>query len=118
MIVILIFRYNKVICVWISNYFIILYYKLNIFLNIINIKNKLLLICKFEIDESGFVFYVTFYPRNSNYNIDQLKVGRATEINYREAIFPLSFFAKLTDKDISISFTFYNYNIIIFISYF
>ena len=63
----------------------------------------------FEIDESGFVFYVTFYPRNSNYNIDQLKVGRATEINYREAIFPLSFFAKLTDKDISISFTFYNY---------
>ena len=63
----------------------------------------------FEPDDSGFVFYVTFYPRNAYYNIDQLKVGRATEINYRRADFPLYFFAKLNEKEIAISFTFYNY---------
>ena len=63
----------------------------------------------FQPDDSGFVFYVSFYPRNAYYNIDQLKVGRATEINYREAEFPLYFFAKLNVKDIGVSFTFYNY---------
>ena len=63
----------------------------------------------FEPDDSGFVFYISFYPRNSFYNIDQVKVGRSTEINYRDVKFPLSFFTRLSDKDISISFTFYNY---------
>ena len=63
----------------------------------------------FQPDNAGFVFYISFYPRNSFYNIDQVKVGRSTEINYRQTEFPLNFFARLTDKDIAISFTFYNY---------
>ena len=63
----------------------------------------------FQPDNSGFVFYISFYPRNHFYNFDQVKVGRSTEINYRHAEFPLNFFARLTDKDIAISFTFYNY---------
>ena len=63
----------------------------------------------FEKDESGFVFYVSFYPRNHFANIDQVKIGRSTEFNYREVSFPLNFYTKLTDKDIAISFTFYNY---------
>ena len=57
----------------------------------------------------GFVFYMTFYPRNNDYNIDQLKVGRATEFNYREPKFPLNFYTRLTDKEVSVSLTFYNY---------
>ena len=60
-------------------------------------------------DKSGFVFYMTFYPRNNEYNIDQLKVGRSTELNYRQVKFPLNFFAPISGEEISISFTFYNY---------
>ena len=63
----------------------------------------------YEPDDSGFVFYISFYPRNTYHNIDQVKVGRSIELNYRDVKFPLSFFTKLSDKDISISFTFYNY---------
>ena len=63
----------------------------------------------FEKDESGFVFYVSFYPRNHYANIDQVKIGRSTEFNYREVSFPLNFYTKLTDNDLAISFTFYNY---------
>ena len=63
----------------------------------------------FEKDESGFVFYVSFYPRNQYANIDQVKIGRSTEFNYREVSFPLNFYTKLGDQDIAISFTFYNY---------
>ena len=60
-------------------------------------------------DKAGFVFYMTFYPRNNEYNIDQLRVGRSTEFNYREAKFPLNFFAPILNEEIAISFTFYNY---------
>ena len=60
-------------------------------------------------DQSGFVFYITHYPRNGEYNIDQVKAGRSTEFNYRETKFPLNFFTKLTDKDITVSFNFYDY---------
>jgi hypothetical protein len=60
-------------------------------------------------DKAGFVFYITHYPRNSEYNIDQVKAGRSTEFNYREAKFPLNFFTKLTAKDITVSFNFYDF---------
>ena len=30
-------------------------------------------------DNAGFIFYITFYPRNHDYNIDQVKIGRSTE---------------------------------------
>ena len=60
-------------------------------------------------DKSGFVFYMTFYPRNDQYNIDQLKVGRSIELNYREAKFPLNYFSPISNEEITISFTFYNY---------
>ena len=49
---------------------------------------------------------MTFYPRNNDYNIDQLKIGRSTELNYRQVKFPLNFFAQLSKEEISISFTF------------
>ena len=62
-----------------------------------------------ESEQSGFVFYVTFYPRTTEYNMDQVKAGRSIEINYREVKFPLNFYTRLTDKDIAISFNFYNY---------
>ena len=42
----------------------------------------------FDPDVSGFVFYMTFYPRNPLQNFDQLKVGRSTEFNYRNVQFP------------------------------
>ena len=60
-------------------------------------------------DKSGFVFYMTFYPRNDEYSIDQLKVGRSTELNYRQVKFPLNFFAPISGEELALSFTFYNY---------
>ena len=62
-----------------------------------------------EINKSGFTFYMTFYPRNNNYNIDQVKIGRSTEFNYRQVKFPLYYYTKLTSDEVLISFTFYNY---------
>ena len=59
--------------------------------------------------KAGFVFYMTFYPRNNEYNIDQIRVGRSTEFNYREAKFPLNYFTPISDEEMTISFTFYNY---------
>ena len=63
----------------------------------------------YKSDNSGFVFYITYYPRNSEYNIDQVKPGRSTEFNYRDIKFPLHFFTSIKDKDIIISFKFYNF---------
>ena len=62
-----------------------------------------------DLDKSGFVFYMTFYPRNSNYNIDQVKIGRSTEFNYRQVKFPLYYYTKLNTDEVVISLTFYNY---------
>ena len=58
---------------------------------------------------SDFVFYITHYPRITDYNMDQVKVGRSTEFNYRDIKFPLNFFTPLKDKDITVSFNFYNF---------
>ena len=60
-------------------------------------------------DKSGFVFYITHYPRNSEYNMDLVKAGRSTEFSYRETKFPLNFFTKLTTKDVTVSFNFYDF---------
>ena len=60
-------------------------------------------------DNSGFVFYITYYPRNPEYNMDQVKPGRSTEFNYRDIKFPLNFFTPLNEKDIAVSFNFYNF---------
>jgi hypothetical protein len=60
-------------------------------------------------DNSGFVFYITYYPRSSEHNFDQVKEGRSTEFNYRDVRFPLNFFTPIKDKDITVSFNFYNF---------
>ena len=60
-------------------------------------------------DNSGFVFYITYYPRSSEHNFDQVKEGRSTEFNYRDIKFPLNFFTPIKDKDITVSFNFYNF---------
>ena len=60
-------------------------------------------------DNSGFVFYITYYPRNSEHNFDQVKEGRSTELQYRDVKFPLNFYTPIGDKDITVSFNFYNF---------
>ena len=62
-----------------------------------------------KLDNSGFVFYITYYPRNPEYSIDQVKAGRSTEFNYREVKFPLNFYTPIREKDITVSFNFYNF---------
>ena len=62
-----------------------------------------------KLDNSGFVFYITYYPRNPEYSIDQVKAGRSTEFNYREIKFPMNFYTPIKEKDITVSFNFYNF---------
>ena len=62
-----------------------------------------------KLDNSGFVFYITYYPRNPEYSIDQVKAGRSTEFNYRDMKFPLNFYTPIKEKDITVSFNFYNF---------
>ena len=62
-----------------------------------------------KLDNSGFVFYITYYPRNSEYSIDQVKAGRSTEFNYRDIKFPLNFYTPIKEKDVTVSFNFYNF---------
>ena len=62
-----------------------------------------------DLDKSGFVFYITYYPRNPEYSIDQVKAGRSTEFNYRDIKFPLNFYTPIKEKDITVSFNFYNF---------
>ena len=61
--------------------------------------------------QPNFVFYVTFYPRNNIYNIDQVKISSSVEFNYRDSTFPLDYFSKLSySGDITISFNFYDFD--------
>ena len=50
-------------------------------------------------DPSGFIFYITYYPRNSEFSIDQLKEYRTTEFNYRTVTMPLNYYAQITNSD-------------------
>ena len=79
-----------------------------------NIEENKLSLLKVESDtneetdflQGGFIFYITYYPRS---NVDQLKTGQSTEINYRNVNMPLNYFApiKMAD-DWIINFNFYD----------
>ena len=61
-------------------------------------------------DNSGFVFYLSYYLRNAMFHFDQVKIGRSTEFNYRNITFPLNYIAKLNNnKGVSVSLSFYDY---------
>jgi len=64
----------------------------------------------FSNNEPGFIFYVTFYPRNYLYDIDLVKFGSSVEFNYRNSNFPIYFFCKLSYlSDMTLSINFYNF---------
>ena len=71
-------------------------------------------VTKFELDDSRCFFYIFFDQRNTCHNNDQVKVGRLIELNYRDVKLSLSFFTRLSNKDIS--FTIFLFKI--FFSYF
>ena len=61
-------------------------------------------------NEPGFIFYLTFYPRNYLYDIDLIKIGSSVEFNYRNSTFPIYFFCKLNySSDLTLSLNFYNF---------
>ena len=63
-------------------------------------------------DMSGFIFYITYYPRNSGFSLDQVRQGRSLEFNYRTVNFPIFFFAPITDvNSYSVNFDFYDFKI-------
>ena len=64
---------------------------------------------KADSNKPEFIYYITYYPRNPEYNIDQVQVGRSTEFNFRDTKFPLNFYTQINENDISVSFNFYKY---------
>ena len=63
-------------------------------------------------DKSGFIFYITYYPRSANFTMDQIKQGRTVEINYRTVNMPLRYFAPMNEINSWFAcFNFYDFNL-------
>ena len=61
-------------------------------------------------DNSGFIFYITYYPRNAQFSMDQLKIGRSTEFHYRTLYMPLNYYSPISDSNsYLVSINFYDY---------
>ncbi|MBR3617360.1 MAG: hypothetical protein IKN46_01655, partial [Acholeplasmatales bacterium] len=58
----------------------------------------------------GFAFILEFYLRNDNIGPDMLKIDETSEIVYKQADFPVYYYAKVfnTDKDINVFFYLHN----------
>ena len=57
-------------------------------------------VCPNEVNpNSNFIFYISYYPRNSNYTVDQLKSGRSSEFNYRKLNMPLNFYSPISKSN-------------------
>ena len=84
-----------------------------------NLKSSLLQVNSNELklkeennDTSGFIFYITYYPRSSKFTMDQIKQGRNFEINYRTVNMPLRYFAPMNEINSWFAcFNFYDFNI-------
>ena len=52
----------------------------------------------------GFVFYIDYLLRPSKINLDEIEIGKSTQIGYRNTDFPIYLYSKLKDldKDINI----------------
>ena len=72
--------------------------------------NKIIITRKKEEYEEGpgFVFYISYYERNEEYNFDQVQFGNPVEIAYRNTSLPVYLYSKIGDiaNDISLSVTF------------
>ena len=62
-------------------------------------------------DNSGFIFYITYYPRGS---LDQIRKDRSMEINYRTVTMPLKYYAPIDNinKAWLVNFNFYDFNLV------
>ena len=60
-------------------------------------------------DNSGFIFYITYYPRGS---LDQIRKDRSMEINYRTVKMPLNYYAPIDNVNNTwlVNFNFYDFN--------
>ena len=50
-------------------------------------------------DNSGFIFYMTLFPRNINNIIEEIKPGTLIKINYRTGKMPLSYYASINKEN-------------------
>ena len=54
-------------------------------------------------DMPGFAFYVEYYLRSFITNIDEINLGKTTEVSYMQTDFPLYYISKLNTLDYSIN---------------
>ena len=65
-----------------------------------------------EYKEPGFAFILEFYLRSQIIELDLLKIDETLELAYKQADFPVYYYAKVFDKDNDINAFFYLHNII------
>ena len=52
-----------------------------------------------KMDDPGFLFFVTFKTRDSDFNFDDIPYGKSTEISYRQTDLPVVLYSKLIDLE-------------------
>ena len=59
-------------------------------------------------NEPGFVFYISYYERNTGFNFDKINYGKSLEIGYKQTFFPIYLYSKIGNcyNDINIAITF------------
>ena len=69
--------------------------------------NKIIITRRTESDER-FVFYISYYERNADYNFDKIQFGKPVEIVYRDTHLPVYLYSKIADSvnDINLAVTF------------
>ena len=66
-----------------------------------------------SLDESGFVFYISYYIRNPEINYDKIDYEKSVEIGYKKTDLPIYLYSKIGERnnDINVAITFKDYDI-------
>ena len=69
---------------------------------------------KEKIGNPGFLFYISYYLKNPNYNYDEVIYGKSLEFAYKETDLPVVLFSKMGNisSDINVAVTFKDMDII------
>jgi hypothetical protein len=61
-----------------------------------------------EMEDPGFIFYISYHERDPNLNFDELNYGKSLEISYKDTDLPVVLYSKIltTYRDVNVAITF------------
>ena len=61
-----------------------------------------------EMEDPGFLFYISFHERNPELNFDEISYGKSLELAYRETDLPIALYSKIRNQynDLNVAITF------------